>query len=271
MQKYSNCKLVISNHIFEFYQYQHEIAIGEKENQEYRERPKHKNNLLKNRVLSFRSSKRTLRRLVNTNVQKWTDHNGKIVPEKFVTLTFNTQEENIKEANYKFKKFIQRLNYYYLSEKRNYFKYITVIEFMKNKRIHYHTLFFNVPYTPNNNLAKLWSNGFIKINRIDNADNVGSYVTKYMTKTEDKRLCGEKSYFTSRGLLKPIITFEKYEIATIFNIMPKNCKPFIFPFENEYTGKSIYYQFNLKKYPDYKKTVSELLTGISQNPIYEIP
>ena len=211
-----------------------------------------------------------VRRLINSNIQKWTDHNGNVVPEKFVTLTFNTQEENIKETNYKFKMFIQRLNYFYLNKKKNYFKYVNVIEFMKNNRIHYHTLFFNVPYTPNKKLNKLWSNGFVKINKIDSGKNVGSYVTKYMIKTEDERLCGEKCYFTSRGLLKPITTFNRYEVGTIYRVMPKNCKPYIFPFENEHTGKSIYYQFNLKNYPNLKNTISELLTGVDQNPIYEL-
>lgn len=166
MQKYSNCKLVISNNIFEFYEYEHEIEIGEKPQESKPRRAKR--NKPENRLISFQNSKRTLRRLINMNIEKWTDHNGQVVPPKFITLTFAKNERDIKYTNYQYKKFIQRLNYSILNQKKNYFKYAVVIEFQKRGAIHYHALFFNLPYIENKGLQKLWSNGFVKINKIDN-------------------------------------------------------------------------------------------------------
>ena len=53
-------------------------------------------------------------------------------------------------------------------------------------------------------------NDFIRCNKIDNVDNVGAYVTKYMTKDNtDESYKVEKSYFSSKGLFKPIEITDK--------------------------------------------------------------
>ena len=76
---------------------------------------------------------------------------------------------------------------------------------------------FNAPYIKNNKLQEIWGNGFVKINNIDNVDNVGAYVSEYLRQAEkgqghnleDDRLQGRKSYFSSKGLFKPIEITDK--------------------------------------------------------------
>jgi len=120
----------------------------------------------------------------------------------FLTLTFKKNVTNIKEANYEFKKFIQRFNYI----QKAHCKYIGVIEFQKRGAIHYHVLFFNVPYIEDirNKIRVTWRNGFIKINAIKEIKNISAYVSKYIQKGFfDKRHFGEKVYISSRNLKRP--------------------------------------------------------------------
>lgn len=94
---------------------------------------------------------------------------------------------NVKECNYVFKKFIQRLKY----ELKEEFKYLAVIEFQdSNDRgaIHYHVL-FDFAYININILSNIWGMGFCWVNKIDHVDNVGAYLIKYICKDGgDKRL-----------------------------------------------------------------------------------
>lgn len=53
---------------------------------------------------------------------------------------------------------------------------------------------------------EIWGHGFVKINAIDKVDNLGAYITKYMTKDKaDDRLKTEKGYLCSRNLQRPKI------------------------------------------------------------------
>ena len=91
-------------------------------------------------------------------------------------------------------------------------------------------------------MEDIWGNGFIKINAIDNVDNVGAYVCKYMTKVDDDRLKGRKMYFNSRNLNKPkeIKDNELIEVLTgsLINQSPK--------YENVFSNE--YNDINYKQY-----------------------
>ena len=74
----------------------------------------------------------------------------------------------------------------------------------------------NLEYVPVKELAEIWGNGFVKINRIDNVDNVGAYMTKYMTKDNvDERLAERKSYSMSKNLHVPEEYVEEEEVDEI--------------------------------------------------------
>lgn len=236
MRKRYSVKAVWSGSIVELYEYENSIVKGETNNVSGRSVEANEENKTRHRKNTLERARRTVRRLINANVYAWGE-----MP-KFLTLTFAENVQDIKQANYEFKKFRQRLEY----ELDLKLKYVAVVEFQKRGRIHYHVVFFNLPYIQSNDLASIWGNGFIKINAISHVDNIGAYVTKYMTKdNDDERLKGKKSYFTSRGLKKPV---EKYlnekEIAKVKEKLSHK-KIYENTFENEYTGNILYTQYNL--------------------------
>lgn len=192
--------------------------------------------LYRNAVLS--RAKKKVRRLINANIGKWGEW------PKFLTLTFAEHITCVREANYEFKKFRQRLEY----ELKIKLKYVAVVEFQQSGRIHYHVVIFNMPYIDANRLASIWQNGYIKINAIDHVDNVGAYVTKYMTKdNDDPRLRGEKSYFASRGLYKPLERFIDNRQLTDIKRIFDHAKVFESEYENDQYGRIYYTQYNTRR------------------------
>ncbi|MGE7192054.1 rolling circle replication-associated protein, partial [Lysinibacillus fusiformis] len=193
---------------------------------------------MKNRSDVLYRARKQVFNQANANANAWNEQ------PKFFTLTYAENMQDIKQSNYNFKKFIQRLNYTLKIK----LKYTAVIEFQKRGAIHYHLLVYNLPYTPVDVLSDIWGHGFVKINKIDHVDNVGAYITKYMIKDNiDERLLGEKSYFSSRGLKKPeeyILTEKEKETLLKshdeYITYSKN-------YENEYLGNIHKIQINLNR------------------------
>lgn len=183
-------------------------------------------------------ARRDIRNIVNTNF--------KAGLSKFLTLTFEDDITDIAEANKEFMLFVKRLNYKVFKSKKSVLQYTVVPETHKKRTgvIHFHVICYNLPYVDVNWLAKeVWGNGFIKLNRIEQVDNVGAYICKYLSKEECESFRGKKCYFNSRNLAKPIeITSEK-KVAEVLehldNKTPKICKSY----NNEYTGEVGYRQY----------------------------
>ena len=151
-------------------------------------------------------------------------------------------------ANNEFMKFIKRLNYKVFNSKKANLKYSVVPEFTKKGRIHYHCIFYNLPYLKADVVADVWGQGYIKINAIDNIDNVGAYVCKYISKDfDDERMRGKKCYFSSRGLFKSYEYTNKNQVETVAAALLENkdCS-YSAIYENEQLGKISYKQYNLK-------------------------
>jgi hypothetical protein len=230
-----NKKVVVSGDIIEIYEYKNDVLYDykdiKKKSKGRQAEAKVKDKLL-NRKKTLQRNRRDIRRLVNCNIQEYS---------KFITLTFADNITDLKQANYEWKKFKQRL------ETRIGYKlqYLVVIEFQKRGAIHYHCVMFNLPYIQNEDLASIWGNGYVKINKIDNVDNVGAYVCKYITKdNNDERLIGQKMYFTSRGLKKPVEIKEKARVETLASAFLASACVYEAVFENEYNSIS-YKQYNL--------------------------
>jgi hypothetical protein len=238
-------KYIKSGDIIEIYEYEKEIVrvkneTGRRGVSEGRE--KSEEEVKRNRSDSLAKAKKTLRRLINANVHKWTEQ------PKFLTLTFKENVQDVKLANSHFKNFIKRFGYK-LDLK---IKYSAVIEFQKRGAIHYHVVLYNVPYFDVNELSEIWGHGFTKLNKIDQVDNIGAYVTKYMTKdNDDPRLVGQKCYFNSRGLHKPEEHNElnKKKIDSLKESLSQ-FQVYNNTFENEHTGEITYTQYNLSRKQD---------------------
>lgn len=228
-----------SGNIIEFYEYEKPILEGysdTKKNSSGRSVSANEFEKEVNRKKVLSRARRDLRRLINSNVGMYAGFTS-----KFITLTFKENLQDFSAANYEFKKFRQRLENYF--DKK--LKYVVVPEFQKRGAIHYHVIFFNIPFIRNNVLSKIWNNGFVRINKIDNVDNVGAYICKYMTKdNDDEKLIGKKCYFSSRGLYKPIQIKEKEKINNIVSSLPEYCQTYANTFENDY-NKTSYVQYNL--------------------------
>jgi len=183
-------KVIQSGDIFEVYKFQYPVRLGADTSNHRKGLKRRKRDRTEEYARKRATRARNhIRRLTLSNFSS---------KDKFLTLTFADNIKDIEYANNEFKKFIKRL-------KRKYhgFRYISVIEFQKRGAIHYHCL-VNLPYVDQVALQEIWGNGFICIKKLNDVDNVGAYLAKYMGKDVlDKRLQGKKCYFTSRGLLRP--------------------------------------------------------------------
>ena len=234
-----NKKAVICGDIVEIYEYENDILQGYSDTRKTvkgRQSRADDEDRKENRKKTLHRARRDIRRLINCNIGEYS---------KFVTLTFREDVKNVKMANYDFKKFKQRLE----TRIGHKLQYVCVIEFTKAGRVHYHCLMFNLPYIKNKELAAIWRNGYVKINKIDKVDNVGAYVCKYMTKdNDDDRLQGQKMYFSSRGLKKPIEIKKEEEVDNLAVALPSSALTYQKVFKSEYN--SVYYrQYNMLRRP----------------------
>lgn len=63
-----------------------------------------------------------------------------------------------------------------------------------------------VPYISNDSLTKIWGNGWAWLRYTYKIDNLGAYLSKYLTKEIfDSRYFRKKKYFYSKNLLSPVI------------------------------------------------------------------
>lgn len=127
---------------------------------------------------------------------------------KFVTLTFRENIQDVSFCNVEFGNFIKRLNYRLYKQKKNLLKYLAVWERQKRGAVHYHVVFFDLPYIKKSVLEETWSNGFIKINRVavDSRENVGRYISKYFTKNVEEKTYKQKAFWKSQNLKVPKVT-----------------------------------------------------------------
>ena len=102
-------------------------------------------------------------------------------------------------------------------------------------------------------MQEIWKNGFVWIKNISNVDNLGAYVTKYMSKDNaDERLVGNRCYFTSQGLQEPT-TIEENGIENIISHLllageiELRKEPYKSTFANEQLGNIEYTQLTLVK------------------------
>jgi hypothetical protein len=187
---------------------------------------------------------------INANVDRpW----GELL--KFFTMSFSDDIFDLKEANREFNKFIKRLEYHV----RRKVHYTVIARFQDGKRpggkvggrdgvIHYHVLFYDLPYVPHEKLTGIWGRGFVWINAVDDVDNLGVYMVEgYMGKEmDDERLCGQKHYWSSRGLAKPLVLYGRKDLSTRLGIEDKE-PVYRKSFVSDYVGVVDYEQYNLKR------------------------
>lgn len=292
-------KLVKSGCLLEIYKFGRDILLGHKPHK-YKSpkeiealaslskpEPNHEE-VLKS---SARRAKRNIRRLIFANSFKWfkTDSDKPYKPIT-LTLTFKENITNLKEANYEFTKFIRRLNYETngiegKELKQSNLKYLALFELQARGAIHYHMIFFNLPYIENiyDKLRDIWGQGrimvggknrnFEKIKNQTKLKKIIDYFIKYIQKSIlDNNFPNQKKYITSKGLLKPQTQYFEEVIKVIQNQLPDNSLVYKRDGEQEYyDGKATdsflrwmnYWQYDLSALPDLESEISNMLETYS--------
>lgn len=272
---YYNNKTITSGGVIEQLVYEKQVSKGFKVSQKVIDRRKSakfrqaldltpeeiKEKKTVNRKLSMLRAKKNLTRLINSNIYQYFKPNGKPYPPVFLTLTFKEDIRDQKTANELFSLFIKRLNYEVTHSKINTLKYSVVVEFQDKTRngvIHYHVIFYNLPFIKTDTLSEIWNHGFLKINEVNKSKSISNYVTKYMSKNfEDDRLDGHKRYFSSRGLIKPKTYLGLIPYETVRKIIPTNAKEWQKEYDTEKKGKVLSTIFTLGGKKDFQSLLTE--------------
>lgn len=182
------------------------------------------------RLDNLKSTKQTIKKLRRIIAHNFTGGKNQL----WITLTYRDHVTETAIVYRDFKAFIRRI--------RNQFgkvDYITVIEPQASGRWHLHVLLKNDSELtiPNNDLAKMWGQGFTKTKRLRRADRVGNYLIAYLSNlqigddegSQNKAIIkgarlymypkGIRIYRTSRGIEKPLeITTTKGELIETYKI-----------------------------------------------------
>jgi len=149
-----------------------------------------------------------VKQLIECNDGQYTDNTTGIPkPTLFITYTYRENLTDITTANKDFNAFNKRLQKY-LKNKLKYKQkvyYIAVPEFQLRGAVHYHVLYFNLPYIPQiyDLFNSLWDHGWVIFRKVHEFSPT-QYLIKDMTKHFSLGT-GTKRYFCSKGLLKPNI------------------------------------------------------------------
>lgn len=228
-------KVVISGKFVEVYQYEKPYFKGfPRLMPKYPLKPKRPSDrsILELRADNIRRSAQKIRRLVNSNEKELT---------KMLTLTFADNLQDLKIANKKLDNFLKKLRRLF-----PHLKYVAVPEFQKRGAIHYHILLNIKPYISNDDIAKIWGNGWAWFKKIYNVDNLGAYISKYLTKGAiNNKYFNQKKFFSSKNLYLPMV-FDYFlnvnkllKKIAFLKIKPK----FVFEVLTDFLGVVKYKQF----------------------------
>lgn len=266
---YANKKLKICGHVIEYREYEKYFGVGPRiktgfvRNDYLKEKPKITEE--ENREASARRARNKLIDHINCNAFAWKDLNGRLYHPVFLTLTFADNLTDVTAANYEFTKFILRLNYLVAGKKGSILKYVAVIEFQERGAVHFHIVIFNLPFIDRiiDELKKIWPHIF-HVEAVSSARNIGRYVSKYIHKDFGCSTLGkgQKLYFSSRDLLKPLVTYYDELILPVIKQLPSSA------IEKEgrnipidHLGSMNFTRYNLKEFPSIRKDVLAFLDG----------
>lgn len=239
-------KVILCGHHIEVYQYEQPLLLN-KPPKDKIDKPKEPKpwdfDLYISRRAEYR--KRTKSRVIG-QVQRLIESNFNR-NSIFLTLTFNNENNfditDLKICNLKVHNFMTRLK-----ENFENLKYLIVPEFQKRGAVHYH-LIINQAFIEKETIQKLWKYGFIKIKDINYLEGIGNYFTKYLTKnSDDERLYGKRSFFTSKNLRRPTTKYGEYAEKITQRLEEKNIKPYFSRnYRSQFNGDVKYMKFYIEK------------------------
>lgn len=194
-------------------------------------------------------AKRLVKDLLRANVGR---HKGE---DKFITLTYAKDMEDIVIANSDVNKFIKRLRYRY-----GPFEYVAVPEIQHHRFekygvevIHYHIATFGLGFVPQEELLKIWGHGHVWIERIRDYRDPGAYMAKYLGKDfSEAKFCGHRRVFNSQHLHRAEVhewhkASEVLEYLEYLGVGPE-CLEAEFTYDNNpIVGPVRYKRYNLQR------------------------
>lgn len=225
---YSDKKAIVSGDVVEVISYEKGNYFGFESKANGKKKSDNKK-----RSDNLNQTKKKLRRLINANVTG---------NDLFLTLTYKDNMCDVSQGKKDFKVFIKAM------KRKGYdLKYVYVVEFQKRGAVHFHVILFGCGYIDSKFLSDVWKRGFVKINRINDVDNAGAYVVKYMEKDlVDNRLVGKDLYGRSRGLKEPVEINNPLEVGRLLEGV-SDCLVYTNTYDSEYKGTCVYCQFNKKR------------------------
>jgi len=192
----SRFRLTISQTEVEFWEYAHPYLISK---HGPRNALRSSNTGKERRIQNLNATRNRIRRLVNANVGRYG------YEACFLTFTYKANQADIDQAWSDWASFMRRMR-----SRFGKLHALSVMEFQKRGAVHFHCIFFNLPPSveaserSGREIASLWGLGFVDVERIRSARNVGAYVCKYLNKSaDDERLRGKKFFSTTKNLLSP--------------------------------------------------------------------
>lgn len=185
-------KFVVCGDTVEVYEYSTPLSVGHSRNYDIVRRDSTDEECVKRNGNLYRA-RQSVRRIIWSNQGKYT---------KFVTLTYAETVLDVKTVRYDIQQFVRRMR------RLGYdMKYLYVLEQQKKRGekegnsgcLHVHMLIFIDKFVPFQDINKCWKKGSTDIQAVDNINNLGAYVSKYITK-DNFAYFGKKCYACSLNL-----------------------------------------------------------------------
>jgi hypothetical protein len=224
---FTNTKIQISGSKIEVLVYSVPVEYGFEQKKDPNQVPKEadQENQRLNQVFAAIRAKQTIRNLIYANGWQWQNpKTGKPFRPIFITLTFAENVKDLKVAHKEFMNFTKRLNYDLFKGSKYKLHYIAVPEFQKRGAVHYHVVYFNLPFIKNiyDRISKIWGNGFTLIESVKNISHLSNYVVKYISKEfELDRIKGAKRYLVSKGIKRPLVIRNDILATRMIHTIPK--------------------------------------------------
>lgn len=160
------------------------LATGEIRERKHRETRAEDNTA----IAELRKSMRRMRQLVNANFF------GEL-NELFITLTYRENMQDQKRLKKDMEKFLKKAR-----RRLGDIKYLYVVEPQERGAWHSHCLIKQLSavatYWPSDDVADAWGQGFVRVQRLTQVDNVGAYLSAYMSNAPD---AGEDDILTANS------------------------------------------------------------------------
>ena len=127
----------------------------------------------KTAIDELRKSMRRMRQLINAN---WSGDRNELM----ITLTYADNMDDPKKLKKDMEKWLKKVK-----RRLGEIKYLYVVEPQARGAWHAHCLIKQLSahstYWPAEDVADAWGHGFVKVKRLDDCDNVGAYLSAYLT------------------------------------------------------------------------------------------